>query len=877
MAPALLHADDPARFDLVGPKISVRVTRGTKTLPIAQVPNLLAGDKLWVKADLPPTQSNHLLLIVAFLRGTTNEPPDKWFTKIETWDKKSAEGTVITVPDGAEQALLFVAPETGGDFETLRSAVKGKPGQFIRADADLNQASFEQQRTDRYLAAMKAAPTNDAKALQEHSAKLAATLALKPNADCFKQPVDQQINCLTVSSAPLILNDGHGQTVAEALSTGPSSDFVNAASYTQAAGAGVYSAYVGAVVDLVHLVGTLRTAQYQYIPALSFPNAETLNLKLNAPPSFVNPKTVIVVGLPAVQKAAPPPLHPHTANQVACLLQPKLALLMEGAPLVYSTSFAHDLVLHLNRTGAPADLPLKPDAYEGGLVVSNDEGGRKPLTDIKPDAAAKPDAKTGASTDLTVTGTVRGAWGFDDFEGPTLTLQQVDGKNWKVVGDAKVIAGQEAHLSLQGDGIGCIEKIALTTGKDKDMDVSFKPADGDKGKNTLDLDVQTKGAQPGDYSLLVKQFGATSGDKVPLVAYSGDIHLEALKIHAGDKLAQLTGEGVANITSVQIADATFTPTAAGNSDKLLNLEAKTGVSPKDGSEATAKLKDGRTMPVKVTLAAARPALTLLSMKAKPAQGDGIPVTLGGKDEIALQGTLTFVVQTRDTFDRAEKIEVATANGATKTLLSLADSQLVLQDDHTAIANLEPLKAFGPSAFGKLQMRPVAGDGTTGEWAPLGTLVRVPQITAIQCKAAPDNDCTLNGRSLFLVQTFSADKDFTKPADVPTGFSDATFTAPAPADGTTLYLKLRDDPSSVATVILPTPMDKPAAAPAADTPQPPAPPASATPEPAIPTVPANPTAPANPTVPVTPTVPAPGGTAPAAPATPPAAAPPATPQ
>src|SRR3954470_21369323 len=56
---ASLRADDNVRFDLAGPKISVRVTRGSKTLPIAQVPNLQAGDKLWVKADLPPTQSNH--------------------------------------------------------------------------------------------------------------------------------------------------------------------------------------------------------------------------------------------------------------------------------------------------------------------------------------------------------------------------------------------------------------------------------------------------------------------------------------------------------------------------------------------------------------------------------------------------------------------------------------------------------------------------------------------------------------------------------------------------------------------------------------------------------------------------------------------------
>src|SRR5579875_3314868 len=154
---------DNARFDLQGPKVDVRVTRGSTTLPIAEVPNLQPGDKIWVKADLPNTQSNHLLLIVAFLRGTTNEPPDNWFTEIDTWDKKTVEGTTVTVPDGAEQALMFIAPETGGDFKTLRSAVKGKPGLFIRADSDLNEASFEQQRIEHYLAAMKNVPQDDSK------------------------------------------------------------------------------------------------------------------------------------------------------------------------------------------------------------------------------------------------------------------------------------------------------------------------------------------------------------------------------------------------------------------------------------------------------------------------------------------------------------------------------------------------------------------------------------------------------------------------------------------------------------------------------------------------------------------------------------------
>jgi hypothetical protein len=808
-----LRADDKARFDLAGPTIDIRVTRGTSTLPIAQVPNLQPGDKIWIKADLPASQSNHLILIVAFLRGTTNEPPDNWFTEIDTWNKKTAEGTTVTVPNEAEEALLFVAPETGGDFKTLRSAVKGKPGLFIRADSDLNEASFEQQRIERYLAAMKTVPQDDPKAIQEHSAKLAATLALKPNADCFKQPVDQQVICLTQSSAPVLLEDGHGQSIAEAISTGPSSDFINAASYTQPVGAGLYSAYVGAVVDLVHLVGMLRTAQYQYIPGLSFPQGSSLSLRLNAPPSFHKPESVIVIGLPAIQKARLPPLHPHDPNQVACLLQPKMTIPLEGAPLVFSSSFAHGLVLHLNRTGAPTDIPLAPDAFEGGLVVA---GGEKsdPLHDPEPQAdsalPAKPDVKIGATTDLTVTGTVRGYWGFDSFEGPTITLQQVKGKDWKIVdGAAQLLVGQDNHLTLKGDGSACVEHISLASDKEKDVDVSFKPAAGKDAKDALALDVSLKTVQPGGYSLAIQQYGDSDRDQVPLTAYTAGIHLDAITIHGGDKVAMLTGEGLKDVVSVEIDKQTFTPSGEGNDDRTMHLQADTGVSPDNGSTATAKLKDGRTMPVKISAKAARPELKLLSFKATSALKDGtLPVSFAAKDDILLESKLTFVVQTKDVFPRTQTIEVATADGSVHATLSLATNDLVLQDDHTAVAILDPLKAFGQSAFGKLQMRPVAADGTPGNWTPLGTLVRAPQITAIHCTTADAPNCTVEGSNFFLVQSFGATKDFDKQTDVPTGYDENNFTVPTPADGAMLYLKLRDDPSAVAAVTLPVPVQKP---------------------------------------------------------------------
>jgi hypothetical protein len=809
-------ADDPVKFDLAGPKVNVQVQRGTLTLPISEVPNLLAGDKLLIKADLPSTQANHLLLIVAFLRGTTNEPPEDWFHEIETWNKKTMEGTTITVPEGAEQALMFIAPETGGDFKTLRGAVRGRPGLFIRADAELNEASFEQLRIQRYLAAMKKVDSKDPKVIADRSQKLAATLALKPNPDCFKQPVDQQVTCLTQGTVPVLLNDGHEMTVSQALSSGTAQDLASNASLTPQAGYGLYSAYVGVIVDVVHIVNLMRTAQYQYIPALSLPEGPTLNLKLNAPPSFINPKSVIVIALPAVQAARLPPLKPAEADEISCLKNPKMVMRIEGAPLVFSTALAHDMVLHLNRTGSPVDLPLQADAEQGGLVVAPEKE-RKPLEDAmsKANDAVKPQGNIGSATDLTISGTVEGFWGFDHFEGPTLTLQQVGGKDWKIVGDPQLLAGQDSKFTLKADGTACVEHIALSPAPGandaKEVDVSYAPAKTDGGKpekDALALSVSLKTIQPGGYSLCIKQYGDENEAHLPLTAYNADIKLDKLTIHAGDHIAVLTGKGLGSLVSLELDGQTFTP-AAGSDDATTHLEARADVTPKDGDEAKAKLKDGRVLPIKVTAEAARPSLKLVSMNSSRAEdGGALPVVLGGKDEIPLHGKLTFVVTTTEVFPRAQKIEVATANEGVKTTLSLADNNLVLQDEHTAVVTLNPFKAFGQSAFGPLAMRPIAADGSTGDWTRLGILVRTPEISAVNC-AADAPTCTVDGKNLFLVQAFGADQSFAKAADVPTGFAQGEFTVPTPADGTTLYLKLRDDPSSAASVKLPP---KPASTP-----------------------------------------------------------------
>jgi hypothetical protein len=748
--PILLLAASPsafadARFDLVGPRIDIRVTRiapdGTsQTLPIASVPNLQPGDRLWLHPDLPDSQSVKYLLICVFLRGNTNPPPDNWFTRIETWDPKvRQEGVFVKVPTEAEQAVLFMAPETGGDFSTLRSAVQGKPGAFVRASQDLTEAGFEQARIEKYLASIRNVPPTDPAELQKHSDLLARTLALKPNEDCFKQPVDTQFTCLTQSGSQIVLDDGHGNTIINALSNGTGSDFIQAASYTAVAGAGLYSAYVGAVVDLVRILGNLHTARYQYIPAIAFPQDASLNLRLNTPPSFHNPKSVLVISLPSVQKAVPPPLRTADATHVACLLQPSIVLPIEGAPLVFSTAFAHDLVLHLNTPAGASpepDIPLTPDAYQGGLQLHPGAQHHIPLHDqpppetapaalthpeLAPKKSAPPRPKLPEPVQLT--GTIRGRWGFDVFLGPTVPLQQLPGTGWQIVAsggaDHNLIAGRASQLVLTSTGSACVHTItAHPTGSSHDLNLTFKPDPRPDDANLLTVTLPLDHAiTPGDLHLAIQQFGQPKADPLAARTFSEPADVTSVEIHAADKTLLVTGTRLAEIARLSLGDLNFTPDSAAIPEEhptpqptslQLALPADAPIPPTHVDEqltAVITLRDGRTLSRPVTVSSPSPVIALLSKTAEPVPN--ATISLANPDDVALSSRITFTLKSPTPFPRSGEIEVETTDATLRTVLTLAPSGgLLLQDPHTIVATLDPLSSFGPSAFGALRLRAI---------------------------------------------------------------------------------------------------------------------------------------------------------------------------
>jgi hypothetical protein len=60
------------------------------------------------------------------------------------------------------------------------------------------------------------------------------------------------------------------------------------------------------------------------------------------------------------------------------------------------------------------------------------------------------------------------------FDGPTLSLQQLPGSRWSLQQADNAVAGQDSHVTLQGDGTACVQRITLTDSNGKFSTVVFK-------------------------------------------------------------------------------------------------------------------------------------------------------------------------------------------------------------------------------------------------------------------------------------------------------------------------------------------------------------------------------------------------------------------
>jgi hypothetical protein len=330
-----------------------------------------------------------------------------------------------------------------------------------------------------------------------------------------------------------------------------------------------------------------------------------------------------------------------------------------------------------------------------------------------------------------------------------------------------------------------------------------------------------KDASPGPVTLEIYQFGLEKPDRLQLTAYAEAAALNSFALSEGDAQAQLKGNRLDEVASASLDSIAWTPaglTRVRDLDQLnLNTSNSTkALEPGKSYVASVQLRDGRLLRVPVSVKPPRPQVTLLS---KGVQDDvsatPSPVHLGSADDLPVERRLVFFLRTREpaTFPRDEQVEVAAADNSFRTVLSLADGSLMLEDVNTALGVVAPLLRFGSSAFGPLRVRVLTADGVAGDWLPLGTLVRLPGFTELRCPHSMARPCTLIGANLFLAASIAASTRFDNAVDVPPEFTGTQLSVPHPANGM-LYLKLRDDPATVQTLTLPVlPMISSAAQPA----------------------------------------------------------------
>jgi hypothetical protein len=606
-----------------------------------------------------------------------------------------------------------------------------------------------------------------------------------------------QAPCLMQGQESLILNDGHSTSIVEALTSGPGSDLAMEASFTPQMNNGYYSPYVASVLDIARIMDSFRTAQYQYIPALASQHGDKVALTLNTAPSFHNPQSVLVVALPAIEQPQLPPLHAVNPKEIYCAGRSVLVLPVDGAPLVFSTGYAHDMSLSVTgKEGKSIDLPAAADAMQGGFVIDTSALRSVALAD-------------------SARATLQGFWGFDRYHGPGFVLMNARARNWELAaGDEDaLVVGRQDTVHLQADSVSCVDGIMLKDPAGKEMKVDWKTVK----PGELEVRLPLQETSPGAMTLLVAEAGAGQPQPISIRTFSEASHIDGFAIHAGDAQGLLKGSRLDEVAGLSLRSIAFVPgelSTRNGGDELQmvtqDTQAAAGLKQERGIAAKVTLKDGRVLPLNASVDAPRPRVMLMGKNVRPSSSNNDSnIQLADPSELPQDAILTFALRTQWPlgFAHDESVEVATGDESFSTVLSFSNGAMTLENAQVAVATLNPAKAFGSSAFGPLQFRVVA-KGVAGDWQSLGNLVRLPVLKELVCPSTPELACRLSGSNLYLVDSISSDAEFSHPVQVPDGFLGSALPVPHPAAGP-LYVKLRDDssiinPTTLETRLLPPP-------------------------------------------------------------------------
>ena len=194
-------------------------------------------------------------------------------------------------------------------------------------------------------------------------------------------------------------------------------------------------------------------------------------------------------------------------------------------------------MLHVqDSAGHSVDLPATANAERGGFVV---------------DARAL----QSSSVSGTVTGQLRGEWGFDPWNGPDFAFTNSRPQEWTFAAGetSAVTAADKISLHLQADSVVCVQGVTVDTpqGKTEKTTITRTPP------RLLEVNLPITKSSQGVYTLVVSEYGQTKPEKVPVHVYPPSAVVTGLILHAGDDRAVMTGTHLQEVTTVEMSGTIF--------------------------------------------------------------------------------------------------------------------------------------------------------------------------------------------------------------------------------------------------------------------------------------------------------------------------------
>src|SRR3546814_7782582 len=238
----------------------------------------------------------------------------------------------------------------------------------------------------------------------------------------------------------------------------------------------------------------------------------------------------------------------------------------------------------------------------------------------------------------------------------------------------------------------------------KELKAEWKPVK----PGVVEVKLPLQDAQPGTMSLMIDQYGLAKPHLIPLRVFSNAARLDGFTLHAGDAQGVLSGSHLDEAASQTIGGLVFQPgelTTQGGTDQLTMVPADTQAAamlkPDSSAGAKATLKGGRVVSLKASIDPPRPSVSLIGKSVRLATaGPANNIQLGDADELPQDARLTFSMraQTPARFTMQPQIEVANADETLSTTPPIGTG-IKMSNSTVELAQLEPAKAFGFSAFG----------------------------------------------------------------------------------------------------------------------------------------------------------------------------------